>query len=204
MSPAQLFQAIRKRSLRELIVYALILIRNAMGIENRLVTADRVLLEQTILPYYAERSDIHRVLFVGTDWFTRRYESLFPDKEYWTIDANPWKQQFAGSRHIVDSLQNLGRHFPTGHFQLIVCNGVFGWGLDGPEDCEQAFAQCFDCLSPGGLLLLGWNDQPPHCPFPVEQIGSIQRFHTVVFPPLGVARYLANQVNGHTYDFYQK
>jgi len=204
MSPLKILRSIRQKSPAELFSYAWIIARNAAGLENRLDTPDRRLLEDVVLPFYASLPEVERVLFVGTDWFTRHYDSLFPGKEFWTIDPSPWKRQFGTPRHVADTLQNLGAHFSPGYFQLIVCNGVFGWGLNGREDCEQAFLQCFERLSPGGHLLFGWNDLPAYRPFPPSEIASLRRFRPFVLPPLAAEHCIAGPDNRHLFEFYFK
>ena len=47
------------------------------GFAGKLDTEDRRILEQTILPFFAARSEFRRVLFVGCDWYTNSYRELF-------------------------------------------------------------------------------------------------------------------------------
>ena len=197
-------QAIKNHQFSKLIRYGWIMAGNRLGLINRLVTEDRRILEEIILPHYADLNDIKKVLFVGTDWFTLHYEEIFHQKEYWTIDNNPSKRRFSGHRHILDSIEHLSAHFPENYFDLIVCNGVFGWGLNELSNCETAFNQCHICLRGGGQLVLGWNDVPTHCPFSLDQIKALNCFQTVVFPALNTQRYLANKENRHFFDFYRK
>ena len=116
-------------------------LRNAImstGVELYRHTADRRMLEKIILPYFAESHGYERILFIGCDWYTRGYRRYFPEREYWTLDCDPAKQRFGSQRHIVDSMANLANHFPEGQLDLIVCNGVFGYGLNERADVEQA------------------------------------------------------------------
>jgi hypothetical protein len=41
-------------------------------------------------------------------------------------------------------VEHLDRHFPKAHFDLILCNGVYGWGLDDRASCERAFQRCYE------------------------------------------------------------
>jgi SAM-dependent methyltransferase len=166
-------------------------------------TLDRQILENTIIPFFVARG-VQRVLFVGTDWFTKHYELLFTGADYWTIEIEPRRRRFGATQHIVGSLEHLDRYFPKAHFDLILCNGVFGWGLDDPTSCEQAFQQCYECLRDEGILMLGWNDVPEHRPFPPESIQSLSRFARFEDSPLGAWRYRAPTLSRHTYDFYTK
>lgn len=178
-------------------------LRLLVGLPAPMRTPDREILENTIIPFFVARG-IHRVLFVGTDWFTKHYDRFFPGSDYWTIEIEPRRRRFGAAQHIVDSLEHLDRHFPKAHFDLILCNGVYGWGLDDPASCERAFQQCYDCLSDQGILMLGWNDVPEHRPFPLESIQSLARFARFEGSPFGTWRYATPTLSRHTYDFYTK
>ena len=53
-------------------------------------------------------------------------------------------------------------------FDVVVANGVIGWGLNEQAGFEQMMAQCHRVLKPGGLLILGYNDTPERAPYPVD------------------------------------
>jgi hypothetical protein len=201
---SRVMAALKARPLSEVRDYGVILVRNAFGLPNPIRTPDRDTLEQVILPAYAERSDISTVLFVGCAWYTAHYERMLPGRAYWTIDPDPWKRRFGARRHIVAGLEGLAGHIAPGSLDLIVCNGVFGWGLDARADCERAFAGCFDALRPAGELVLGWNDVAEHRPLELASLTSLRRFRPLRFAALGAAQYLANAENGHVYNFYVK
>jgi hypothetical protein len=204
MFAARIVAALKARPWREVGRYAVILIRNAIGLPNRMRTPDRDTLEQVILPAYAARADLRTVLFVGCAWYTRHYEKMFARRAYLTIDPDPWKRRFGARRHIVDGLEGLAAHVAGASVDLIVCNGVFGWGLDGRAECERAFNACFDALRRSGELVIGWNDVPGHRPLDLGSLESLARFKRLRFAPLGSTQYLANAENGHVFDFYVK
>jgi hypothetical protein len=101
-------------------------------------------------------------------------------------------------------LEELGRYFPIGFFDLIICNGVYGWGLNHAEDCEVAMSQCHSCLADAGHMLLGWNDVPGCDPAPLSQVRSLSRFSKYSFPAFGASQNLTDTLLRHTYYFYQK
>ena len=175
-----------------------------MGLPSQLNTEDRRVLEQLILPEYARRPDISRVLFVGCASYTQRYGEFFGGREYWTIDPVARRRQYGSTRHIVDTLQNLGSHVATGYFDLIVCNGVLGWGLNTPADADFALTACFTHLRAGGDLLLGWNNIAPRNRVMPEDIPALRRFEAVVFGPSRTTRLEINAQNRHVFDFYRK
>ena len=110
MFASRVWAALKARPLSEIVGYGVILVRNALGLPNRMRTPDRDTLEQVILPAYAARSDIKTVLFVGCAWYTRHYERMLPGRVYWTIDPDPWKKRFGARRHIVAGLESVDAH----------------------------------------------------------------------------------------------
>jgi hypothetical protein len=178
--------------------------RRALGLPALLRTEDRRILEQVILPEYARRPDIARVLFVGCASYTQRYGEIFGGREYWTIDPVARRRRYGSERHIVDQLQNLSSHVPPGYFDLVVCNGVLGWGLNAPEDANTALAACHTHLRAGGDLLLGWNDIVPRNRVLPEDIPALRRFKAAPLSSRQVARWAIDAPNRHVFDFYRK
>jgi hypothetical protein len=201
---SRVWAALKARPASEIVGYGVILARNALGLPNPMRTRDRDVLEQVILPAYAGRSNIGSVLFVGCAWYTRHYEKMLPGRVYQTIDPDPWKKRFGARRHIVAGLESLDAHIAPGSLDLIICNGVFGWGLDDRIDCERAFAACFAALRPAGELIIGWNDVLEHRPLELTSLQSLARFRPLTFEPLGSTQYLANLENQHVFNFYAK
>ncbi|MCU0535903.1 MAG: class I SAM-dependent methyltransferase [Hydrococcus sp. Prado102] len=170
-----------------------------------LFSDSRYILESQVFPYFCDRSEYHKILFVGCAWFTRYYErEYFFYKDYWTIDNNPSRKKYGAKQHIVDTLSNLNRHFGQNYFDAIVCSGVFGWGLNDKEDVETAFAQCFQCLRYDGMFILGWNDIPQRKPFPLESCESLKQFKPYIFEPLSASQYLTASRRRLTFNFYVK
>ncbi len=125
-----------------------------LGITMRMRSHARTILEEKILPYYVSGKQFERILFVGCDPYTAHYEMLFGTKEYWTIDSDSKKRHFGSQRHIVDRIQNLQLHFTPGYFDAIICNGVYGWGLNTKDQCEAGFSACYHGLRKGGEFVL--------------------------------------------------
>ncbi len=177
--------------------------RSAVGLETRLETEDRRVLEEEILPFFAKRDACRRILFVGCDWYTTGYEKDFAGREFWTIEIDPDRAKYGAERHVTGSVVNLGEHFPEGHFDLLVLNGVLGWGLNDVAEAERALAACARSLAPSGVLLIGWNDVPEKKliePRGSEALRSLERWP---FPPLGTDRHVVPGRAGHTYDFFR-
>jgi SAM-dependent methyltransferase len=181
-------------------------IRRRLRLPAPIDTHDRRVLEQVIIPGYLVDPRIRRVLFVGCSNYTTRYERrFFASHDYWTIEPNPKTRRYGSKQHVIARLEQLSDHFQPGFFDLIICNGVYGWGLDSAEQCEIAFANCHTCLAPGGHLVIGWDDIPPHRPAVLlPEITSLARFDKFQFPVLGSQRYLTDTPYRHIYEFYQR
>ncbi len=186
--------------------FAVRAVRYALGLSTPSRTEDRRVLEQVIFPYYVARFDMRSVLFVGCDWYTRHYEkAFFRGRNYWTIEPSERARRFGSRRqHVAAPWERLDAYFPECYFDLIIANGVYGFGLNTQEQCEAAFAHSHSRLRDGGHLLLGWNDVPETTPVPLEEIASLRRFRPWTFPGFSSSRYVTDTPHRHVYDFYVK
>jgi SAM-dependent methyltransferase len=185
--------------------FALRAARFALGLPAKMETEDRRVLEEVIFPYYVALPNMKSVLFVGCDWYTKHYGKIFfQHHDYWTLDVSVEARKYGDRQHIVGPLEHLDQHVPEDRFDLIVCNGVFGFGLDTPEQVERAIANCYSRLRRNGHFLFGWTDVPARVPIPLASIHGLGRFERFSFPALGTWRYVTQTPYRHTYDFYRK
>jgi hypothetical protein len=176
----------------------------AAGVDFRMKTEDRRILEGTILPAIAQSPEYKRVLFIGCDWYTRGYQRLFAARDYWTMEIDPAKSKYGARQHIVDTAENLALHFRPGSLDFIVCNGVIGWGLDDRAGIEKMLESCWICLREKGVLMIGWNDVPEHSPVALSDLDALKKFQPYIFPELGKSELLTDSDLRHTYNFYVK
>lgn len=180
-------------------------LRRSLGLPVRMDTPDRRLLEQCILPHYAARPDMRDALFVGVGWYTVHYESLLEGLRCTTIDVDPRVARYGSRyRHVVTSVVAAADHFAAAEFDLVVLNGVFGWGLNARADVEAALHGVRHLLRPGGELVVGWNDVPRYRPFPFRDCRALKDFEPAVFAPLGVTAVQLETDNRHCYEFYRR
>ncbi|MEM1211443.1 MAG: hypothetical protein AAGI68_04010 [Planctomycetota bacterium] len=185
------------RNLRDLMLYC--------GVGPTLDRPDRRLHEQTLFPYLLDQPDLQRILFVGCHWYTWHYAGLFREREFWTLEIDPRRARYGSDRHITDSVANVTEHFEPGSLDAVLMLGVIGYGLDDVAVADRSIAGCFECLRPGGKLILAWDDTPEHLPFPIASLASLQQFEPWVFPPLGTAVYRTPaQDPPHDFGFYRK
>jgi SAM-dependent methyltransferase len=175
-----------------------------LGFDFYMNTRDRRNLETMILPYFGRESRYQSILFVGCAWYTRGYQRLFEGKNYWTIEIDPKGARFGAKQHIVDSLTRLHKHFNSCTFDVIICTGVVGFGLDEVNEIESAFVECYECLREGGVFVLGWHTLANRLPLPLEHYQSLKSFRPYLFPPLNTDTFLSDPGNGAMVNFYTK
>ena len=176
----------------------------SLGLDLTIQSDDRRILHDMIFPFVLEHQDLRRVLFVGVEWYTRGYEKRLKGKDFVTLEIDPGLANYGARRHIVDNVEHVREHFAPDSLDVVFMNGVFGWGLNARDAVDRAFGGCFEALRPGGLFIIGWNDNDEHRPFPLAESAALGRFEPFEFPPLGTAMHRTTNPNGHVYSFYRK
>jgi hypothetical protein len=171
---------------------------------RRITSNDRSILEEVILPYFATSRGCQKILFVGCAAYTQWYGELFQHKEYWTIDPKRGKRKYGSKRHIVDSIAHVGKYVAKGYFDVILINGVIGFGLNRVGDIEQAVDACYQVLARQGIMLVGWNDTTRRTPIDIRAIHAISKFREHAFEPLQTCHYRTEGSHRHTFSFYRK
>lgn len=179
-------------------------LRALVGGTPRLRTPDRQILEEIILPYFNTLPHIKNILFVGCEWYTKNYAIYFTDKNYSTLDYDPKKIKYGAQFHVYDNIKHIKKYFSKNSLDLIICNGVIGWGLNDKQEAETTFSAFYDCLTQGGIVMIGWNDVPQHRLFLPEETNLFEKFSPYTFSPFNHWRYKTDSQNAHTYDFYCK
>ena len=133
--------------------------------EQALVYAanDRQILTDMILPELAKlKGDI---LFVGVREYTTDCPAMIEalGARCWTIDIDPAASSSGvAGRHIVGSILDLPALADDRKFSAIILTGLFGFGVYGYHRQMAAIRACVECLTPTGVLVLGWNDRRKH------------------------------------------
>jgi len=177
-----------------------------LGFKPRHRALDRRLLDEIILPHLAANDRFARVLFVGCDWYTEHVEDLFVSRgrTYATIEVDPRRARHGAGTHFVAPLGDLSRHAAPGAFDLIVCNGVIGWGLDEPREIERSLDACAVALAPAGVLLLGWDDVPEKLPMPIASIRALGSLRPAIPEGFDAAVIPTGTYTRHTFGFWEK
>lgn len=167
---------------------------------------DRRVLEDEILVELVRDPTVTRLLFVGVQWYTRRYPAAFTAKTFATIDPDPKAARFGGEPHVIGQVQDIGEHFPGLVFDAIIMTGVIGYGLNDLKEVDRALAACARAIRPGGWLILGVNEPLPTHVDPHASPAS-RAFTPRPFGPRAAARIdlaLPFKERRHTFLFWQK
>jgi len=175
-----------------------------LGIGPTLDCHNRRVLEESVFPYIVQQQQWNQLLFVGCHWYTWHYKRFFASKEYWTLEIDPGRARYGASRHIIDSVTNVEKHFAANSLDLIMIIGVIGWGLDCPQGIEVALEACRTVLRPGGLLVLGCDEVPEHLPIDLTHSSCLSKMTPFVFPPLAASRFRCEGDLKHTLTFFTK
>jgi SAM-dependent methyltransferase len=170
---------------------------------GRIQSPDRVLLEGRLLPAFAADPTLRSLLFVGCGPYTRHYAALFEpaSARFRTLDIDPRRARFGHAGHIVAALQDVGRHLAPASVDAVVCNGVYGFGLDERDELDAALRASWTVLRPGGAFVLGWNDVPAFAPFDPAEVAlgaGFARDEAL----LGAWRTVTATPTRHTFDSY--
>jgi hypothetical protein len=120
----------------------------------------RIALVNEILPAYAVLGG--RILWIGCRRYTKEYGAILSRNggECWTTDIEivhaKWGEK---DRHFTWDLVHIDELIAGRFFDTLLCNGVFGFGVDTREAQLAALGAMRNVLKPGGRLLLGWNTE---------------------------------------------
>lgn len=170
------------------------------GVDIRRLRPDRRVLERRIFPWLLSMPTCHRLLFVGCAWYTQHYPRIFADREFWTLECDPQLARFGGPRHVIDTCARVRNHFEEAALDAVICNGVYGYGLDDASALDATVRGFADVLRPGGLLVFGWNNVPGNDPLGLESRDWFSGFRHLGGGPLGGGRYEVPSRNRHTFE----
>lgn len=133
----------------------------------------RIVLVREILPAYAALGG--RILWIGCRRYTREYGSLLERNggECWTTDIERAHAKWGEpGRHFTWDLTSIDRLIAAAAFDTVLCNGVFGFGVDTRAAQLEALKAMCAILKPGGRLLLGWNTERVEDPLSFDFVQS--------------------------------
>ena len=129
----------------------------ALGLEFPLRSENRKFLENQIFDflntYFKQQTEGARCLFLGTD------------KRSW---------------HYPKRLDAELQHYAPRSFDVIIANGLIGFGMNQLQDCEALLLGAHALLREKGLLVMGYNDGTEFVNFKVRDSKNYKLFEEFV------------------------
>lgn len=167
---------------------------------------DRAVLRTSIFPAVTDLiagRDGAEVLWIGCARYTKDYYRVLESRgaQCWTMDIDPkvrcWGRH---GRHLTGDLGSAAKLFGNRQFDVVYCNGIFGFGLDSREAQVEAVAAMAAVTSPDGWMLLGWNTNK--VPDPMETGMLTPWFEPAELPGFGTRKFVVGCT--HVYDFLKR
>ena len=157
---------------------------------------DRKFLKEELLPYFGRQVGLEHILFVGVRRYTKSYSEIFSRKNFVTIDSDPKQASYGSGRHeVVDVCSHVG-----GPYDLVVLNGVIGFGLNHFSQVRSAIENLSRQMSQGAWFVLGVRPQDF-----TEEMNSyiLEIFERAEFPPLSQSHlFFSDLLSGSEHHFY--
>jgi hypothetical protein len=161
----------------------------------------RIPLVNQILPAYAALGG--RILWVGCRLYTKEYPALLERHggECWTTDiAITHAKWGAAGRHLTWDLLQIDQLLAPESFDSVLCNGVFGFGVNTRDAQSAALRAMAGILKPEGRLLLGWNTDRVADPLQIDFVD-----HAFTADDLtGRGARISLPEAGYVYDFLRR
>jgi hypothetical protein len=148
------------------------------GVEFPRKSTNRLFLEQDIFEYLDTllSDESAQCLFIGTDKRSWHYRSRFAAK-FFTIDKDPRKAIYGDViNHRIDSATELARQYTPNQFDVIIANGLIGFGVDHIDQCEDLFAGLETIMKGSGVLVVGYSNSPSRIDFKLEDVKNYHLF----------------------------
>jgi len=163
--------------------------------------------EYQILPFFSSENRFKRILIVGIAEFTQHYRLLFKQKEFVrTIDIDPNVAKFSSPQiHIVDSIENIEQHIDQDSLDLVLMNGVYGWGLANEDALRKSLSNIHILMKDEGVLVFGWNEVDPYDPLKIRSRNYFDMFQPYLFKGKSEIKFpTSKNPKQHVFSFFKK
>lgn len=167
-------------------------------------TTDREYLEKTIFTDINEKLKPRYVLSIGVYWYTVLYNLYFRDSLFLSIDIDQNKSKFAQNNfHLNCSIQDLNKIVPKSSIDLILMNGVYGYGINTTYELQNTLQTLSNFLSKNGLVVLGYNDVKNRNPLNINDGYDFSPLKILDSFETTKSFFVVPESNNHTFVFLQ-
>ncbi len=156
----------------------------------------RLFMQTALLPALVAAGR-RRMLFVGARGYNRPFYRACESARIavWSLDYDPAAAMTgAPEGHFVGDIRKVDQLVGDLRFDVIVFNGVLGWGIDSVPDALLALKAMAKIAQAGAIIVIGWNPgltderdmaalRPLLTPAPLDGVAA-----DVTFPPRGRAQ----------------
>lgn len=162
---------------------------------------DRIFLEDNLFRIF--KVEGFSVLSIGCHPASGIYRKLLPADRYHTLDIDPDNARYGARNHTIGDCRDLSVLLPGRKFDIILFNGILGYGIDESETFHSFQASAHTALCDGGWLVVGYND------IPSRKAGLIRSIDSTLFSPSAFLDSIPSKVelpthNRHTFEFFRK
>lgn len=163
-------------------------------------TVDRWILESKIIKEIVFSKDLIRIISVGISGTSKDYFKLFDigtSKVFKTVD--PFNASDDQANHFNNRFEQLALDEP---YDVILLNGVIGYGTDSVKEVELIFEQCTNMLSLNGVVIIGakavngWIQFPS---FDIYETANSHGFTPTQLPGYKCSFLPTSHQNGHSF-----
>lgn len=149
------------------------------------------------------KSDL-KILVIGTESCSKYDADQIGNEcdEVWTLDIKEGNRVYGvrKGRHITASTEDIDKYFRKGYFDIVLLNGVIGWGINSRSEQEEAIKDIHYLSKENALLMIGWNTHKSIDPL-VSGI-TAGTYHHQDFP--GLPKRMVVTESTHVFDFFAK
>ncbi|MEO7426617.1 MAG: class I SAM-dependent methyltransferase [Fibrobacteria bacterium] len=162
---------------------------------------DRLFLENRLFRVF--RLEKYSVLSIGCHPASQIYRRLLPEDSYHTLDIDPGNARYGAASHTVGDCRELHTLFGGRRFDLILFNGIIGYGINDEGMLRAFLASAHSVLSDKGWLVIGYNDIPERKGELIHAIDP-RLFRKTDFTDVIPSRVELKTHNRHTFEFYRR
>lgn len=178
-----------------------------LDLKFEIKTEDRRFLENQIFDSINKKfGQSATILFVGLDRYNWHYPRMLKGKFY-SIDLNPRNKRYGRKNlHTIGSATQLSLYYPSEKFDVVICNGLIGYGVDDLRIFDEMLKECSAVLKTGGSLIIGYNNTPEFLNFDLNSAINLQRFSPTIPDIVNVnsSTHEIETPHRHTFFFLKK